>query len=158
LPLIHPPQGMFRDWDDLAPAAATLSLWTAMMLGLCLRTRPRWQWLGVAAALGAIAPTEQWLAHQLDLERRLPRVPAYLPEAPARPAAELGLTWDWLGIRAAQLSRWDLAAQSLSRAAETTPSPRVLSEWGLAERERGNERRAQELFRRVTVLTPDEPN
>ena len=34
----------------------------------------------------------------------------------------------------------------------------MLSEWGLAERERGNERHAQELFRRVTVLTPEEPN
>ena len=158
LPLIHPPQGTFRDWDDFAPAGATLSLWTATLLGLCLRRRPRWQWLGVAAALGAVAPAEQWLAHQLDLGRGLARVQAYLAGPPARPAAELGLTWDWLGIRAAQLSRWDLAAQSLSRAAETTPSPRVLSEWGLAERERGNEAHAQELFRRVTVLTPEEPN
>jgi tetratricopeptide (TPR) repeat protein len=158
LPLLHPPQGTFRDWDDFAPAGATLSLWTAARLGLALRARPRWQWLGVAAALGAMAPAEQWLAHQLDLRRGLDRVQAYLAGPPARPAAELGLTWDWLGIRAAQLSRWDLAAQSLSRAAETTPSPRVLSEWGLAERERGNEGHAQELFRRVTVLTPDDPN
>lgn len=158
LPLIHPPQGTFRDWDDFAPAGATLSLWTAVLLGVALRNRPRWQWLGVAAALGALAPTAQWLAHQQDLDRGLARVEAYLAGPPSRPAAELGLTWDWLGIRAAQLGRWELAAQSLSRAAETTPSPRVLSEWGLAERERGNERHAQELFRRVTVLTPDEPN
>ena len=158
LPLIHPPQGTFRDWDDFAPAGATLSLWTAVLLGVALRNRPRWQWLGVAAALGAVAPTEQWLAHQQDLDRGLARVEAYLAGPPSRPAAELGLTWDWLGIRAAQLGRWELAAQSLSRAAETTPSPRVLSEWGLAERERGNERHAQELFRRVTVLTPEEPN
>ena len=86
------------------------------------------------------------------------RVQAWLAEPPARAEAERGLTWDWLGIRAAQLGRWELAAAALGRAAETTPSPRVLSEWGLAERERGDERRAQELFRRVTALTPEDPN
>jgi tetratricopeptide (TPR) repeat protein len=132
-------------------------VWVAWLVEAALRHRPRWEWLGLAVALGALAPTGQWLVHQANLDGGLARVEAYLREPPARDPIERGTTWDWLGIRAAQLARWDVAAEALSHAAETTPSPRVLSEWGLAERSRGNEAAAQDLFRRVTVLKPDDP-
>lgn len=158
IPFIHPPQGMFRDWDDFGPAGMTLSVLGATLVARSLRDRPRWEWLGLAAALAALGPTEQWLAHHADRDRGLERIEAYLAEPPRRGEAERGTTWDFLGVRYGQLGRWDSAAAALAHAAETAPSPRILTEWGLAERSRGNESAARDLFARVATIAPGDPN
>jgi tetratricopeptide (TPR) repeat protein len=154
---IHPPQGMFRDWDDYAAAGAALSLVAAWLVAETLaEAPPRWGWLALAAPLACAAPTVQWLALHADVDRGLARVAAFLQEPPPRGDAERGKTWDFLGIRNAQLGRWDASAEAMARAAETSPSPRVLLEWALAEQARGNDPVALEGFRRVTRLTPDD--
>jgi hypothetical protein len=153
--VIHPPQGIFRDWDDYAAAGAALSLIVAWLAALALRA-PRWEWLAVAAPLACLAPTLQDLALHADTDRGLARVEAFLLEPPRRGDAERGKTWDFLGIRNAQLGRWDASAEAMAHAAETAPSPRVLLQWALAEQSRGNAPVARDAFRRVTVLTPDD--
>jgi Flp pilus assembly protein TadD len=90
------------------------------------------------------------------VDRGLARIEAYLAEPPRRGDAERGRVWDFLGIRNAQLGRWDASAAALARAAETSPSPRVLLQWALAEQARGNSPAAREGFRRVTTLAPDD--
>ncbi len=155
--LVHPPQGMYRDWDNFAAAGMAFSLVTAWLAAGILRATPRWDWLGLAVALSALTPAAQWLAHHADVDRGLARVAAFLEEPPARSASERGTTWDFLGIRNAQLARWDASAEALAHAAETAPSPRVLTEWALAEQARGNHRTAQQVFRRVVALSPDDP-
>jgi tetratricopeptide (TPR) repeat protein len=153
--VIHPPQGIFRDWDDYAAAGAALSLIAAWLVALALGA-PRWGWLAVAAPLACLAPTLQGLALTADVDRGLARVAAFLTEPPRRSDVERGKTWDFLGIRNAQLGRWDASAEAMARAAETSPSPRVLLQWALAEQSRGNEVVARDAFRRVTALTPDD--
>ena len=153
--VIHPPQGIFRDWDDYAATGAALSLIAAWLVALALRA-PRWEWLAVAAPLACLAPTLQGLALHADADRGLARVEAFLLEPPRRGDAERGKTWDFLGIRNAQLGRWDASAEAMARAAETAPSPRVLLQWALAEQSRGNDVAARDAFRRVTRLTPDD--
>ena len=154
--LIHPPQGMFRDWDDFAAAAMTLSLLTAWLVALVVREVPAWRWLCVPVALGAAVPSVQWLMHNADLERGLARVEAYLREPPARQEEERAKTWDFLGIRYAQLDRWDRSAEAMAHAAELAPSPRMLLQWASAEQARGNDAGAQAAYRRLLEIAPDE--
>jgi Flp pilus assembly protein TadD len=65
--------------------------------------------------------------------------------------------WDFLGIRNAQLGRWDASAEAMAQAAKTAPSPRVLLQWALAEQARGHSAVARDLFGRVSELTPADP-
>jgi Flp pilus assembly protein TadD len=84
------------------------------------------------------------------------RVRAFVEQPPRRTGEVRGKTWDFLGIRYAQLGRWEESANALAQAAETTPSRRVLIQWAMAELARGDARRAQELYRRVVLLAPDD--
>lgn len=154
--LIHPPQGMFRDWDNMAAAAAALSLLTAWLTAAVVRGAAGWTWLAVPLALGAWVPSVQWLMHNADLERGLARVEAYLSEPPPRSEEERAKTWDFLGIRYAQLDRWERSAEAMARAAALAPSPRVLLQWASAEQARGNDRGAQDAYRRLLAIAPNE--
>ena len=146
---VHPGQGAFRDYDTLSQAGIVLALLAAWLVGETLRRAPSCAWIGVAAALAAAAPSVQWLAHQTDLDRGLARVTAFLTEPPARDPHERGKTWDYLGIRNFRLERWEASARTFARAAELQPSPRVLTQWGLAELRSGNPSPAREAFRRA---------
>jgi tetratricopeptide (TPR) repeat protein len=154
--LIHPSQGMFRDWDDLAAAAVSFSLVTAWLVATVVRVAPAWAWLCVPVALGVAVPSVQWLMHNADLGRGLARVEAYLREPPARLEGERAKIWDFLGIRYAQLDRWDRSAAAMAQAAELAPSPRILLQWASAEQARGNDPGAQAAYRRLLAIAPDE--
>ncbi|HET9327099.1 MAG TPA: tetratricopeptide repeat protein [Candidatus Eisenbacteria bacterium] len=151
--LIHPPQGMFRDWDNYSAAGIALSMiaaWLVVESG----AHPRRPGLILAAALAAAGPSLSWLALNADVDRGLARIHAYLAEPPRRSDAERARVWDFLGIRNAQLARWDASAEAMARAAETAPSPRVLLQWALAEQARGRSATARDVFRRVTEIQP----
>jgi len=156
IPFIHPAQGLFRDWDDFVAAGEALALIGAWLAGETLRGAPRFAWLGLAVALGVAAPAVQWLAHHADLDRGLERVAAFMLEAPPRTAAERGKTWDYLGIRNLRLERWDAAAAAFARAAETSPSPRILMEWATAETRRGHLREAQRIYGEIVARAPED--
>jgi hypothetical protein len=148
---VHPGQGAFRDYDTLSEGGMVLALLAAWLAGETLRRAPAFAWLGVAVVLAVAAPSVQWLAHQTDVDRGLARVTAFLTEPPARDPYERGKTWDYLGIRNFRLERWEASARTFARAAETQPSPRVLTQWGLAELRSGSPRRAREAFRRAVA-------
>jgi hypothetical protein len=154
--LIHPPQGMFRDWDDFAAAGLTLSLLTAWLFAVVMTDAPAWTWLCVAMALGAAAPSAQWLMHEADTARGLTRVETYLTEPPPRLEEERAKTWDFLGIRYAQLDRWNESAAAMSHAAVLAPSPRILLQWASAEQARGNDPMAQEVYHQLLAVDPKE--
>jgi hypothetical protein len=156
MPFIHPAQGLFRDWDDFAAGGEALTLLAAWLVGETLRGAPRFAWLGLAAALAAAAPSMQWLAHNADLDRGLARVTAFMREPPARSAGERGKTWDYLGIRNFRLARWDAAAAALARAAETSPSPRILLEWATAETRRGDLAAAERVLDQAVLRSPED--
>jgi hypothetical protein len=152
--LIHPPQGMFRDWDNYSAAGVALSMIAGWLVVESVAHTRSWRWLTLAAALAALGPSLQWLALEADVDRGLARIHAYLSEPPHRSDVERGRVWDFLGIRNAQLGRWDASAEALAHAAETSPSPRVLLQWALAEQARGRSAVARDLFRRVTEIQP----
>ena len=94
--------------------------------------------------------------HNADQVRGLARVETYLREPPERAEAERARTWDFLGIRYAQLDRWDLAAEAMAQAAALAPSPRILLQWASAEQARGHDVGAQDVYRQLLTLAPDE--
>ena len=149
--LIHPAQGMFRDWDDFAETGIALSLLAAWVVAEALRATPREQWIAVAVAVAVAMATIQWLAHQTDTPRGLARVRAFLEEPPPRTDAERGKTWDYLGVREYRLEHWDAAARAFGEAARTVPSPRILSEWAAAELQRGDYAAARTAYERVVA-------
>jgi tetratricopeptide (TPR) repeat protein len=154
--LIHPPQGMFRDWDDYAAAGVALSMLTAWACAVAIERAPSWAWLCVPLALGAAAPSLHVLLHNADLTRGLERIEAYLREPPQRSEEERAKNWDFLGIRFAQLDRWDRSADAMAHAAEFEPSPRVLLQWASAEQARGNDTQAHAVYARLVAMTPDD--
>ncbi len=146
---VHPWQGVFRDYDTLSEAGITVALLAAWLVGETLRRAPAFAWVGVALALAAAAPSVQWLAHQTDVDRGLVRVTALMTEPPSRGPEERGRTWDYVGVRNFNRERWDDAATAFGRAAETQPSTRVLTQWGMAETMRGDLRAAQRVYLRA---------
>jgi tetratricopeptide (TPR) repeat protein len=156
VPLLHPAQGLFRDWDDFAAGGQALSLLTAWLVAETLGGSSRRPWLAVGVVLGAGCTALQWLVHFADIERGLARVEAFMTEPPRRADGERGKTWDYLGIRSFRLRRWDVAARAFENAAETAPSPRILLEWGTSELRRGDHEKARGIFRRVLDASPEE--
>ncbi|MEO5617641.1 MAG: hypothetical protein ABIS67_07700 [Candidatus Eisenbacteria bacterium] len=156
IPFIHPAQGLFRDWDDFASAAAALGVAGAWVAGEILRGAPRLAWLAPALVLAVAAPTLQWLAVQNDLERGLRRTEALVMGPPRRVGPEWGNTWDYLGVRNYRLERWESSARAFGNAARTSPSPRILLQWGLAESRAGNFAESMRAHRILVERNPDD--
>lgn len=156
MPFLHPAQGLFRDWDDFAATGVAVSLLVGWAVAQALRASPRHA-LAVAITLAAWAPAVQWLAHNADVDRGFQRVRAFVLEPPPRPPRERGTTWDFLGIRNFRLERYEDAAEAFSHAAATSPSPRILQEWALAETMRGQYGRAQQIYYRFLAKSPTNP-
>jgi len=146
---VHPGQGAFRDYDTLSGGGVVLALLAAWLAGETLRRAPARAWVGVGVVLAVAVPSVQWLAHNGDVDRGLARVRAFMTEPPARDPFERGRTWDYLGARNFRLQRWEAAAEAFAHASETQPSPRILTQWAMAETESGNLRGAQEVYRRA---------
>jgi tetratricopeptide (TPR) repeat protein len=151
---IHPAQGLFRDWDDFAATGVAFSLVAAWLVGETLRDTRRFAWLAVAVTLGVAVPAIQWLVVHTDTVRGLARVRAFVTEPPVRPPAQRGTTWDYLGIRSYRLDRFTEAQDAFARAAETSPSPRILHEWALAAAMADDDHTARDVYRRLLEKDP----
>lgn len=155
--LVHPSQGVFRDWDVFAPAGAALALLAALAVGRILSARPDYHWLGVSVAAAVVAPAILWLMHSTDLDRGLDRVVAFATEAPLRSEVERGLIWEFVGTSANVHGRTERAANAMAQAATLAPSPRVMMEWGMAEAARGEYATARRAFEQAAARDPTQP-
>jgi len=155
--LMHPQQGLFRDWDVLVATGVTLSMLAAWLVMERLRATPGAAWLGVASTLVVLAMTAQWLLHQSNIGEGLKRARAFIEESPRRTDAELGNVWLYIGDRTAQLQDWGASANALSRAARYQPSSTVFVHWGVAAMQAGDAASAREAWRGLTERQPAEP-
>ena len=145
--LVRPRQGVFRDLDVLAPAAAMLAAALAAGIARFLEERPDRSRLVPAVTLGAVFPALLWmlLMHRPAEARSF--IETFAAGPPRRSAAESAAVWDYLGTRALEERRADDAARAYARSAASAPSPRLLYQWGSAEFMRGRLARADSLFR-----------
>ena len=154
--LVHPQQGMFRDWDVFATLGVALSLIAALTVGESLRAAPARAWLAVPVVATAALFTVQWLVHQADLDRGLARVHAFMNEPPARTELNAATTWQYLGIRNRLAGRWEDAAVAYREAARHLPSPNILRQLGVAEERAGHLERARDVYRLMLSRNPSD--
>jgi len=153
--LVHPRQGMFRDWDVFAAGGVATCVVVAWLAGEALRGSARGAWVAAAVLLAAFGPALGPLLIANQPDRAFARVAAYLDEPPARPGEERALLFDFLGSRTMALGRTDASAEWYRRAVELAPSQRLLYQYGMSQVDRGDLRGAQQSFRRITQIAPD---
>jgi tetratricopeptide (TPR) repeat protein len=154
--VIHPVQGLFRDWDNFVSMGIALTFLTAWLVAEALRAAPRWAWLAIPAALGAVAPTLQWMIHHRLTDRGMARFQAVLGEPPRRSDTERVAALDYLGIRHMHRGEFAASARAFERAVELAPSARFYFQWALAETEAANYAGAMEVYRRMLERHPQE--
>jgi tetratricopeptide (TPR) repeat protein len=153
--LVHPQQGIYRDWDVFAPAGAACAVAAAWAIARALDDPRAAAWLGPAAALAVAAPVLQLLVLQADPARALVRIESRLEQEPGIPADERAATWDFIGMRELGLGRDADAERALRKAVEAAPNPRLIVEWGVALLSLRDYPRALDAFRRAARLDPD---
>jgi tetratricopeptide (TPR) repeat protein len=100
----------------------------------------------------AAAFSLSWLLHYHDPSRAVRRVQALLLEPPTRPAAERARAWEFLAWNESRRERWDAAAQAFDSASTLGPTPRMLSQWAMAETMRKNYPQARALYHRAVAI------
>ena len=153
--VLHPRQGLFRDWDVFAAGGLALSILAAWLVGGTLRGAPRRTWLAVATVAAVLAPTLQWLALHTDLERGLRRAEAFAIGPPARSDVERAAIWDYVGTRHFAFERWDPAVAAFEKAVEVAPSMRMFFTLATAEQRAGRPREAQVAYRHSVERDPN---
>lgn len=146
LVLVHPQQGLFRDWDIFGAAGAAFALLTAFLVAHWLDAVPKWAWIAAAVGASTLVPCLQLLLHSSNTDLGLRRVRAFMTEPPERPVEQQVKTWDFLGMRGARLEKWELAAEANERAVTLAPVPRIFLQWALAESEAGHWDRARAAY------------
>lgn len=134
--LVHPQQGLFRDWDVFAIPGTVFAILSAAALASSA-PQALTPGLSVALAFGAVLSAGLWLGPAADTDRGLAQAHAFAKGPPARSPSERGKTWEFLGDRNAALGRWDDAALSLDQAIVDQPTPRLFRMLGVAEAQRG---------------------
>jgi tetratricopeptide (TPR) repeat protein len=153
---VQPRQGLFRDWEVLAPAAVAFTALAAWTLGGLVAARQAAPRLAVAAALSALVPALTLLAHAHDVDRGLARARALLDGPPARTVDERAFLWDFIGERSLALGRWPDAAAAYEQVSRIEPSRGVLLSWGLAAAGAGDHASARRAFARMLERHPDD--
>ena len=153
--LVHPVQGLFRDWDAFSAPAVSLSLFAAWLVGETLTAAPRLAWLAAPALLAAAAPSVLWLVHDGDRDRGYARVAAFLEGPPARSEGVRARALDFLGGSYFQLGRYGDAARAFAAEAELAPTARTYLQWALSAANGGDLVAAREAYRRMVVASPD---
>ena len=154
--LVHPQQGMYRDWDVFATVGVALSLLAAYAIGEGVRAAPARSFVAIPVAATVALFTLQWLIHETDLDRGLARVHALLAGPPARTSLEQTTTWEYVGIRNNREGRWEDAAAAYREAARLLPSPNILRQLGFSEERAGHLDRARDVYRLMLSRNPDD--
>jgi len=144
----RPPQGVVRDWDSFAVPGAAFAVGAAWAAARAL-SAPRATWLALPALLAVLTPALQWLVHFSDPPRGIARVEAFLNGPPLRSADERSRLWDMIGMKRMSMQDYPGAAQAFESAVAVAPSPRLLTQWGMAEAMSGRHDRALATYLRA---------
>ncbi len=154
---VYLPLGPYRDYDSLGPAGAAFAVASAWALARALAGARRARGLALAAAVSVVVPFLLLLVSLTDLERGFARAEALLEGPPRRHATHRASVLDWMGLRALNEERYDLARASYRRLSEETPLPRAFKLWGAAALIADAPREAGVAFERLLERVPGDP-
>ncbi len=130
--LVHPQQGLFRDWDVFVTAGVALSALAAWLVAEAIDSHEGAAWLALPVALMAAVPATQWLALQSDVPRALARAEAVLAGPPQRPYAEIAQGFDHIGMVRFNRDEFQQADEAFRRSIAAAPNPRLYVQWGMS--------------------------
>ncbi len=146
-------QGVARDWDTHVAPAAFVSLLTVFLLIAV------WQRAGAARSLAPTVTTALasavalWGIH-LNEPIAITRVGQLLENRSSWSDAAWARAHDYLGVRALQMQRADLAIPEFLAAISVAPNPRFFFEVGIAHRMLGHKADARAYFDKAHALDP----
>jgi len=153
--LVHPQQGLARDWDVFAFAGVALAAVAAWRVAAVLGAIPRARWLALPLAAVAAVPSLQFAALQSDPGRAWSRAEAILVGPPARDPSERARSLSTIGAMLYGRRQYADALVLFERSAEAAPNPRAWVEMGMAETMLGRPADALAHYRHAASLNPD---
>jgi len=132
------PLGPFRDVDSLGGFGAAVAVASAWAVARWLEAGeggvdPRVRRVCALWVAGSVAlPFVFTLVAATDLESGFERANAIVAGPPLRSATQRASVLDWIGTRALNESRFDVARDAFARLCRETPIPHALQLWGAA--------------------------
>ena len=154
---VYLPLGSFRDYDSLGSAGAAFAVASAWAVARGLARVPRAGAIATALAASVAVPFVLMLASLTDLDRGVKRADSLLAGPPQRSATHRASVLDWMGLRALNEERYELARDAYRRLCLETPVPRALKLWGASALIADSPREAQGAFTRLLERVPADP-
>ena len=153
------PLGPFRDYDSLAgagAAVAVVSVWGLVpLMGNGSAPVPRG--VGLAIAASVIVPFLLMLCSLADIEHGFARGLAIAAGPPQRNATQRASLLDWVGLRALNEERYDVAHVAFRDLCAETPIPHALKLWGASALIVGQPREAEQAFTQLVAGSATDP-
>lgn len=154
---VYLPLGPYRDYDSLGTAGAAVAVASAWALARALAPARRARELALGVAASVAVPFLVLLVSLTDLPRGLQRANALLEGPPRRHPTNRASVLDWMGLRALNEERYDLARDSYRRLCAETPMPRAFKLWGGAALMADSPHEARDAFQRLLERAPEDP-
>lgn len=158
---VHLPLGPFRDVDSLGGFGAAVAVASAWIVARLLEpegsTARAHRGAALAVALSVAVPFALTLVAWTDLARGFQRAEAIVAGPPLRSAVQRASVLDWIGIRALNEARYDVARVAYARLCEETPIPHALELWGTSALLDGRPNEGARAFATLVERAPAEP-
>jgi len=148
--VIHPSQGLARDYDVYGFAGIALAMVVAARWGRGWAGLPEAARWSPAVIAGTAVPVLCLMLVQTDLDRGLARVRSLADGPPVRDYVERAKMREFLGGRLYRLKRFQEATGEYGKAVELAPSPNILAAWGMAAQRAGDAATEERAF--ITML------
>lgn len=154
--VMHPSQGLARDYDVFTFAALALAMLVAVRWARGWAARPEAARWSPAVIAGSMAPVLCLMLVQVDLDRGLARVRSLAAGPPERSYVERAKMFEFLGGRQFRLARFAEATVDYGKAADLAPSPNILAAWGMAAGRAGDVATEERAFIALLQRAPED--
>jgi hypothetical protein len=153
------PLGPFRDYDSLGGAGASVAVISAWAIARVLdgSAPERARALAIAVTASVVVPFLLVLFSLADLDRGFARARALASGPPRRSATQRASLLDWVGLRALNEERYDVAHEAFRDLCRETPIPHALKLWGASSLLVGQPGEAREAFTQLLAGSAADP-
>src|ERR1043166_8035208 len=153
------PLGPFRDYDSLGGAGASVAVISAWAIARVPDGRAPGgaRALAIAVPASVVVPFLRVLFSLADLDRGFARARALASGPPRRSATQRASLLDWVGLRALNEERYDVAHEAFRDLCRETPIQHALKLWGASSLLVGQPGEAREAFTQLLAGSAADP-